>query len=239
MTKYVFVSEDLYPELEKNLEKKGIVVKLGANPKCYNTVNKHSDIQLLTVNKRLYLDDCINIKNKKIADEIKLMKNVTVIKSQLGNRYPLSVPFNGKLLENRFIHNLTFTDKYIMEELIKADVEMIHVKQGYTGCSLLLLKGKKGITADKGIYKTLVSKGFDILLIQEGHIKLPGVEYGFIGGCAGVDYTNVYINGDLDLHPVGGEIRRFIEAAGYEVNEVKGKKLYDMGSVIFWEDNYE
>ena len=61
----------------------------------------------------------------------------------------------------------------------------IHVKQGYTRCSLLPVDDRSFITSDAGIAKTLAEHDTDVLLIHPGHIHLPGFDYGFIGGTGG------------------------------------------------------
>ncbi len=245
MINYCFLSEECYSELTSELTSKYSVIFVESHANCYKAVNKHADIQMIVIDSILFIDDKIKLKNVSLCDvdkkQIKIHKhcNIKLINSQLRNRYPLSVPFNGKYLEKIFIHNLNYTQKEVLDYLKDIDSELIHVNQGYTGCSLLMLNNRKGITADKGIYNSLSKKNFEILLINKGDIILESMDAGFIGGCCGVHDNIVYINGDLNFHSDGKKIRKFVNEADYQIYEVIGKPLKDIGSVIFWEGQYE
>jgi len=205
--------------------------------KTYKSISTHPDIQMTMINHQLFIDHdswenlkCIEA-NTDILNELK----PTIINTNLGNRYPLSVPFNGKFLENTWIHHLDFTDGTILDYLKKSNMKLLHTNQGYSGCSLLLLPNKKGITSDPGLAKVLRNNGFEIVLIHEGHIILDGLEHGFIGGCCGYYNNVVYIHGDLNTHPDGMKIREFILKQHIKIIEVKNFPLTDIGSILFHE----
>lgn len=233
----IFVSININNELLIKLEQIGKVILVPELEKTYASINTHPDIQMTIINNQLFIDGdtWMNLTSAELnIDQLKQLKP-TIITSNLGNRYPLSVPFNGKFLDNTWVHHLEYTDKTILKFLQEKQIELVHTNQGYTGCSLLLLPNKMGITSDIGLSKTLMDKGYEMLLIQEGHINLDGLSHGFIGGCCGYYNQIVYINGDLSLHPDGDEIRRFICKQEIRIDEIEDYPLTDIGSILFYE----
>ena len=101
-----------------------------------------------------------------------------------------NIRYNAVCTGKYFIHNLQYTDPDLLAAAeAKAAAEhtsltKIHVKQGYTRCSLLPVDDQSFITSDTGIAKTLADYDTDVLLIRPGHILLPGFDYGFIGAPA-------------------------------------------------------
>lgn len=233
-----FVSEEIYTELEKQLPDHIEVIHIKANSKCYESISKHPDVQLMAADNVLFLDNQVMFSDIRQKEKIMLQykDRIKVLDSGLGDRYPQSVVFNGKIENHVFIHNLKYTDKIILEYVNQIGMEKLHVNQGYTNCSLLLFGDKNGITSDVGIFKQL-QDFYDLLLIEDGKIKLPGLEHGFIGGCCGVFENIVYVNGDLSMHPDGDVMREKIKQASCEIVEVKGKPLLDIGGLIFWKTN--
>ena len=74
--------------------------------------------------------------------------------------------------------------------------------------------------------------GCDVLLIQPGHIDLPGYDYGFIGGASFVYENKVIFFGNIEGHPDYTEIRDFIDEAGYEMIYEKNTQLTDLGGAV-------
>ena len=95
-----------------------------------------------------------------------------------------------------------------------------------------MIDGRNIITADKGIIDALSSKSVDVLKIETGYVLLDGFEYGFIGGATGRAGEYMMFNGDLSVHPDSEAVRQFVNERGIEVFEVKGKPLYDIGTII-------
>ncbi len=233
----IFVSKLLSPKLQQVLHTIGHVIVIPELEKTYESISSHADIQVAILNDKLFIDQDSwdnlykNNSNRLVLNGLK----ATIITTKLGNRYPLSVPFNGKFLDDTWIHHLEYTDKTILEFIEKQNIQCIHTNQGYTGCSLVLLPKKKGITADVGLANSLKLKGYDILTIQEGHIQLEGMSHGFIGGCCGVWNNVVYINGDLLTHPDGQQMYDFITESKLKIEDVKNQPLTDIGSILFYE----
>ena len=232
----IFVSKNITNQLFINLNTIGDVILVPELAKTYKSISTHPDIQMTIINQQLFIDDdsWVNINSIDInKDKLKQLKPM-IITTNLGSRYPLSVPFNGKFSENTWIHHLDFTDKSILNYLKKSNIKILHTNQGYSGCSLLLLPNKKGITSDPGLAKTLRNNGFEIVLIHEGSIILDGFDHGFIGGCCGYYNGVVYIHGDLNTHPDGMKIREFILKQHIDISEVKKFPLTDIGSILFY-----
>ena len=110
----------------------------------------------------------------------------------------------------------------------------VAVKQGYARCSTLVSDGGC-VTADAGIADALEAHGARVLRIRAGGVTLPGYGCGFIGGACAVPSPDAVIPaGDLDTHPDGKAVRRFIAEAGACVVDLfpAGTPLFDCGGVL-------
>ena len=74
--------------------------------------------------------------------------------------------------------------------------------------------------------------GCNVLLIQPGHIALPGYDCGFIGGASFVYENKVIFFGNIEKHPDYTEISAFIDEAGYETVYEKNTPLTDLGGAV-------
>lgn len=156
-----------------------------------------------------------------------------------GPSYPENIGFNGVRLGSYFIHNLRYTAPEVRAEAERLGLTPVNVKQGYTKCSLVVVesgcsrqKRPAVITADRGIAKVLAPLPIDMLLIEEGHVRLPGFPYGFLGGASGAIGTDLLFHGNLNLHPNYTQIVEFIQAKGKNPVWFTGFPLTDIGSII-------
>lgn len=147
-----------------------------------------------------------------------------------GKTYPESARYNCTVTENLLIHNLKITDLTVVETLNKR--KQVHVNQGYTRCNLISLSEDMFITSDRGIEKTLINEGKDILWVDPSPVLLKGQKHGFFPGCCGVLDDKLLICGSLDFHPQGMQVIDFIERAGLKVKELFKGKLTDVGSIF-------
>ena len=187
-----------------------------------------------------------------------LWENAALFKgdpNRLGNSYPEDIIYNAVCTGKYFVHNLKYTDPDLMraaEEWHAASfpgcyLRFVSVPQGYTRCCCLPVDDSSFITSDEGIAKALTAAGAEVLIIEKGHIALPGFDYGFIGGCAGhlsipavpnciddpVKTRKVIVfNGDLSAHPDFEAIAAFIEERGIEPVYFRGCPLTDIGSIL-------
>lgn len=145
---------------------------------------------------------------------------------EYGRLYPYDILLNALPIDNYIVGRCDRISRYIMNG--KAPLT---VRQGYARCSSLAI-GSSVITADKGISSAMLSKGYDTLLIQPGHILLSGCDYGFIGGASFVHGKTVYFFGDISLHPDYPAINNFLSERGYLQISLSNQPLCDCGSAI-------
>lgn len=157
--------------------------------------------------------------------------------SHLKPQYPCDVLYNACSTGKYFLHNLKYTAPELLEAARSAGLELIDIPQGYAKCSIAVVSETAIITYDRGIAAAIEAAGgiLDVLLVEPGHIKLPGYSTGFIGGCTGLDFIHneLIFNGDLSLHPDGDSIREFVESHGVTIKDFPGRPLTDIGSIIF------
>ena len=156
---------------------------------------------------------------------------------RLGADYPGDIIYNACSTGKYFLHNLKYTAPELLSAAKAAGLELIDIPQGYAKCSIAVVSETAIITYDRGIASAIKTVGctLEVLLITPGHIKLPGYNTGFIGGCTGLDYIHneLIFNGDLSLHPDGDSIREFVESHGVTIKDFPGRPLTDIGSIIF------
>lgn len=178
--------------------------------------------------------------------------------TKLGNKYPGEAIYNACATGKYFVHNLKISDSKILDWAEQNALEFVDVPQGYTRCNLLPVGPSNFITSDRGIFKAMSKAGADVLLISNNNISLPGYDYGFLAGCAGVllankDFENIpsdcassfvksaeytiIFNGDLSAHPDFKKIIDYISNCGLNALWVRGKKLADIGSILCTESD--
>lgn len=201
-------------------------------PLVYEAINGHVDIQLNILNKKDKLVIVSKDINKSFLSSLKDKKiNYVLSYNSLGPKYPDDIILNGLILENFFIHNLNFTDKTLLES--QKNKKNIHVKQGYTKCSVLPIREDSIITSDKNIAKELLNYNFNVLLIPSGDILLPTLNYGFIGGTGGMISENkIAFFGELSNYAYGQEVYSFLYKLDIEPIYLRKGKLIDRGSLL-------
>lgn len=206
------------------------VIKIPKDNNLYEAINGHTDIQLNIINKHtLIVNKNINLSFK----ELLKTKNINFIESDstLSSKYPNNISLNAYITDNYLVHNLKFTDKKILE--YSKNKKNINVNQGYTKCSILPLREKAIITNDAGIYNTLKSENFDILLLPFCDIELSGFNYGFIGGVGGmISNDSMAFFGSLDNYAFGNEVKKFLYKYDIKPIYLSNTKLIDRGSLL-------
>ena len=185
----------------------------------------HPDMLGFYHNKKLYLNCDYYKANKKFFDEINTQ---IVLCNEPYGKYPDDVRFNCIAVDDTLISHTISTPNLIKKSFSK----IINVNQGYTKCSTLVM-GKAFVTADDGIYHTLLNLGYDCLKISQGGVMLKGFDYGFIGGAVcDIGENNLISFGSLDTHPYSNEIKIFANKHSYDIIDFKFSPLYDYGGVI-------
>lgn len=224
ITPTVYLSRLASPSLQRFLQGNDFRLESLDVPAVYPEISTHADILLC----QLGLWEKAQIFH---GDPEKLARN-----------YPGNVRYNAVCTGKYFIHNLQYTDPDLLAAAeAKAAAEhtrltKIHVKQGYTRCSLLPVDDRSFITSDAGIAKTLADYDIDVLLIRPGHILLPGFDYGFIGGTGGglllAGRRLLVINGNIETHPDHKKIATFLEDRDIDLYYPKNSPLMDIGSIL-------
>ena len=214
-----------------NLKKLGHeVIKV---PKCdnlYEAIDGHPDIQIhITSQKKIIIHPNMNKDFIKELESLNL--SFSFSEEKLEKKYPKNIYLNAISTKEYFIHNLNYTSKNLINE--NKDKTLINVKQGYTKCSTAVINNNSIITSDKGIFNKLISYNFDVLLIPAGNILLPGLNYGFIGGCCGVLPKNkITFFGSLEKYPYKDEILKFLSKKNLEPIYLSNSPLIDRGSLL-------
>lgn len=160
---------------------------------------------------------------------------IKVIKGErkLEKKYPYDIAYNVGRLKGIAVHNFKYTDELLKFYLKKQNIELLNIHQGYSKCSLAIVDDISAITADKYMYNYLSKKGYQILLIKRGHIKLQGYDYGFIGGSSGnFSSKTILFSGELNSHPDYEEIISFIQSRNIKIKKLSKKPIIDIGTII-------
>lgn len=216
-----------------NLSNLGIhIIKTPCCREVYSSIAYHPDILLHPIGGK----DVVVAPN--VYDELKgILSNegLRVIRGEsvLKRNYPENAAYNIARVSKFAIHNFEYTDRQTLGLLEENEVELIHVKQGYSKCSICIVNEHAIIKSDRGIAKIVEKYGIETLLITPGHIVLPGVEYGFIGGISGlVGKNKLAFSGDLVRHPDHKRILDFLKIHGVEPVFLQKDKPIDLGSII-------
>jgi hypothetical protein len=160
---------------------------------------------------------------------LKVIKGETT----LSSKYPYDIAYNVGRLKNIAIHNFRYTDEKLKFFLKKENVNFLNINQGYSKCSLAIADNISGITADVYMFKKLLELGYDMLLIEPGHINLFNQKYGFIGGTSG-NYTKdiVLFSGRLDKHPDYLKIENYFRRKNKKIIYLSDDDIIDLGTII-------
>jgi hypothetical protein len=225
----IFHNHQMPQKAKSILAHYGEPVGFSAPALVYEAVSGHPDLFFVQVNNELVVSQNIPQKYLQLLKD----KDLGYMhgKSPVGFKYPESARYNAVITENYFIHNLYISDSFLLEHFARR--ERIHVNQGYARCNLLVLADTHFLTSDEGIYKTLQTKGLQVLFVKPAEIELPGFSHGFFGGVCGIYQHTVFISGSLKHHTQGEIIRQFIDTAGYAIIELYDGPLFDGGSILF------
>jgi hypothetical protein len=147
--------------------------------------------------------------------------------------YPKDAALNCFALGGKLYCNPKAVSRALLEHYVAMGFVIAPVKQGYAKCSTCVVDERSIITADLSIARAAKSNGLDVLVIKSGHIALPGLDCGFIGGAAGlIEKGKLAVFGSLKTHPDGETIRRFCKARGVETIELADSPLIDIGGIV-------
>lgn len=227
------VDKRLSRSMEDELRKRNIeIIKTVKCDRVYESISYHPDISLCNLG---YGNIVVEPSLYKHYNELLEKYDFNIIKGEtiLQEKYPSDIAYNVAIVGNYAIHNFKYTDKKILEFIENNGLEKINVEQGYSKCSICIVDDSSVITSDKGIYNKLINTELECLLIEAGHIKLFGMNYGFIGGCTGlISKSELAFFGDIRKHPSYSDIKYFLDKKGKKIVVLGEEELLDLGSLI-------
>ncbi len=231
MTPLALINPDFEKILAPSLRDYGFrTAAIPPSKQLHPALRGHVDLSCLPVDGALVVrpdfpDDFIH----EFLPHIEVVKG----KTHLSDTYPDDIAYNAAVAGSFFFHRTDRTDPAAKELLIQKKDIPIHIKQGYSRCSILPLPDGSVITSDKGAAKAALSNGMAVCRIEPGHIALPGFKYGFIGGCGGSYQNRVFLTGSLAKHPDRGKIHDFAREQNVSIVELTKKEIFDAGSLFF------
>ena len=152
---------------------------------------------------------------------------------KIGTEYPYNTLFNHVVMGSFLICREKYTCTEVKSYCISKKIRFIDVKQGYTKCSAAVVNENAVITADSGIYSACIKNGIDVLMVEQGDVRLYGYGYGFIGGCCGkISKDILAFTGKLSLHRDFDRIKSFLRNYNIYSLELSNKPLADVGSIL-------
>ncbi len=154
--------------------------------------------------------------------------------SELSGTYPHSCAYNVLIAGKYAFHRKDITDPVILEYLKESNITLVHVKQGYSKCSTCVVDENSVITQDKGIFDECEKNGVEALfLYPEKSILLPGLNYGFVGGCCGkTGKFTMLFTGSIKSLNQGKQIGDFLKQRNISLVELSDEVLIDAGTII-------
>ncbi|MBC2580290.1 DUF6873 family GME fold protein [Clostridium sp. DJ247] len=232
--KYAIVDFRIDVEEKKMLQQLGCqVLVCPPSNLLYDAICGHPDILLHIIdNKNIIVHKDMN---KEFIESLRSLNlNVILSKHSLKSNYPYDIMLNSLNFSNLFVHNLKFTDPKLLRYV--SYKKLISVKQGYTKCSTAIVNENAVITSDNTIASALGKENIDVLLLPSGDILLPGLNYGFIGGCCGLlDRNTLAFYGDLNYYKYGNDVINFLKKHSVKPVFLRQGKLIDRGSLFIIE----
>lgn len=208
------------------------IIKSNICSNTYNAISCHPDISLIKINDNNIIV-APNVYNYYLDKLHSLGFNIIMGDSLIDKKYPNNIQYNVAIFGKYAVHNFTYTDKKVLNYIESNNFIKINVKQGYCKCSICIVDDNSIITSDKGIYNEVIKYNINCLLIENGHIDLFDLNYGFIGGCSGlISQDELAFFGDITHHPNFKEIKEFVEKRNKKIVCLSNSKLLDLGSLI-------
>lgn len=228
MKKIIFIGAGVPFEAAEKLRSFGLDVRiLRTSPRLPSYVASHVDMLLLNIDGTLVCGRDVLYENRDILSDI---GDITVGEDARGD-YPSDVKYNAFVFNGRLYAKRSALSEAAETVCYNKGTEIIDVRQGYAKCSCLVTD-KMVVTADPSIAAALMENGESVLKIRAGHIRLDGVDHGFIGGASLFDGERVFFFGKIRSHPDGDAIIEYCERFGYEVFELCDTELTDVGGGV-------
>ena len=221
-----------YPQFDRKLCQMGIrTILTQPSENLPFPVRYHSDMQCC------YLGNgraVIAAGESELRQQLNYFDIQTILtESQPDKKYPRDAGCNVLQIGEHLFYNSKSADNIILREMEQNKTSMYRVSQGYSRCSVAVVNETSVITADQGMAKIMKQVRLEVLEIQPGHIRLPGYDYGFIGGCCGlIAADQLAFTGSLKFHPDGERIKQFLLQRSVSCVELTNEPLLDIGGLI-------
>lgn len=203
-------------------------IHLKRNPGIDPAIAAHADAQVFHLGQgRIFADvlQCEVLSS--------MFPDATVTPCNVAGAYPADCALNVLHTGGICFANQKCVDRTLLQALKQRGVQQIHVNQGYTKCSAVLIAPQAILTDDPSIADAAQRTGFEVCLIQKGDVVLPGHPYGLIGGaCAMIAPNKLLFFGDVRLHRDSEKIVRFLSSHGCEYTSLPSVSLTDVGGIV-------
>lgn len=212
------------------------LIKLPPSPLLAAPVASHPDMLLWTFGRYIVTPSHYAKLAPEVFDELERAGfEIIQATERISAEYPHDVALNCAAVGKHLIANTRSMSQSVREIADRHGLITLNTKQGYAKCSSAVVSDNALITADKSIYVLAKQNGLDALLIEEGHVRLDGYGYGFIGGASGTAEDSVLFCGNLSLHPDGEKIAEFCKSHNKVPISLSSEPLYDYGTVMLWD----
>ncbi|HHX68334.1 MAG TPA: hypothetical protein GX708_09825 [Gallicola sp.] len=236
MKKFAVIDIRASSKILKSIESLGYKIVFSRPYKGVSkTCSSHPDIFLfrLSNNEIIYAPGT----DEKLLDELEKYGITLMEGSEPPEKYyPGEIKYNAVIIGKHLFHRVDSTDKTIIREAEKRNLELVNVRQGYTACSVCLVRSNVIITSDTGIHKEAVKRGIESLLIPpQKNIRLEGVKWGFIGGSTGkIDDHKLAVAGNIMNLESYTQIEKFLREKGVEIINLSDEEVMDLGTIMFF-----
>lgn len=221
-------------DIKGSLLQQGIrILEVPASDRLQSAVSGHPDMQMVHVYENLIL--CHPDMPGQIVEQLRQLGfDVRIGSSRLRPDYPFDIALNVAIIGKIAFHHTKYTDEALKDLLKKCSIRMVHVNQGYTKCSILPVTSESIITADRSIAEAAKDQGFDVLFLPpQTAIRLPGLNYGFIGGTAGfIDKNIIAFTGNPEGLSDGEKVAAFLEKHGVGWISLSHGGVIDYGGLL-------
>jgi len=221
----IIIDKRLPENAKFKLSTYGNIYELETFDVVYDAISGHPDIFVFQHNNKLTIAPQTPLSLVQLLQEHNIPFSYG--NKQLGNKYPLTTAYNVSYGDGVFIGNNIHCDNSIIEQA--KNKQWVQSKQAYARCNTLIINSNSVISSDISLKKAFP----DGLYIAPQEIKLPGFEYGFIGGCLGIYEKNIYVIGSLQCHKQGEQIHDYCINLGYNIIELYDGPLIDGGGIFF------
>lgn len=222
--------------IAKDFEQKTGIKSIGLPPfeKLDPPVSTHADMLLSVINNNIFVFSEYFDLNRELFRNIPKDYNIKKIEKGCQSKYPNDIALNVLIIDKKVFCNVKHTAKEIVDYVIKSGYELINISQGYSACSTLVIGKNAAITSDIGVYKELLKRKIDALLISNEGIRLNGYNCGFIGGSSGCNDKVVYFFGQIEKHRDFVKIKEHLYKYGHTYSSVFFNELSDYGGIKFF-----